>query len=160
MSRKAVHQALTPQRKSRTLRSPGHVSGRKSATAALDQACEPVRPRTRYFPTVRGETRMRSFSFNSLTIRSSPQVAFPTAISRISCRRSLGRRGSSRWPGFPSPKQAKSLPVPTDERIRFYLPQSIAPSEHPAQNCHHPARGIIGPSLVAPGGNLWLSWAK
>src|SRR5215472_18291091 len=47
----------------------------------------------RYLPTVRGETRMVSFSFNSLAIRSSPQVRFSAAISRISLRRSLGIPG-------------------------------------------------------------------
>src|SRR5215831_19080589 len=50
-------------------------------------------PSRRYFSTVRGETRIPSFSFSSLAMRSSPQVAFSAAISRISRRRSLGRRG-------------------------------------------------------------------
>src|SRR5215831_5889163 len=49
--------------------------------------------RLRYLPTVRGETRMVSFRFNSLAIRSSPQVGFSAAISRRSLRRSLGIRG-------------------------------------------------------------------
>ena len=47
----------------------------------------------RYFPTVRGDTRMPSFSFSSSAMRSSPQVAFSAAISRISRRRSLGSSG-------------------------------------------------------------------
>src|SRR5215813_7269364 len=50
-------------------------------------------PSRRYFSTVRGETRIPSFSFSSLAMRSSPQVAFSAAISRIRRRRSLGRRG-------------------------------------------------------------------
>ena len=36
--------------------------------------------------------------------------------------------------------------MPADERIRFCIPQSVAPREHSAQSCHHPARGIIGPA--------------
>src|SRR6516164_11122344 len=47
----------------------------------------------RYLPTVRGETSMVSLSFNSLAMRSSPQVGFSAAISRMSLRRSLGIRG-------------------------------------------------------------------
>jgi hypothetical protein len=38
-------------------------------------------PSWRYFPTVRGETRMPSLSFSSLAMRSSPQLAFSEAIS-------------------------------------------------------------------------------
>jgi hypothetical protein len=36
--------------------------------------------------------------------------------------------------------------MPSDERIRFDVPQSIAPLEHSAQSRHHPPRGIGGPS--------------
>ena len=36
--------------------------------------------------------------------------------------------------------------MPTDERIRFDIPQCIAPREHSAQGCHHPPCGIIGSS--------------
>jgi hypothetical protein len=50
-------------------------------------------PSRRYFPTVRGDTRIPSFSCNSLAIRSSPQIGLSSAISRINCRRSLGKRG-------------------------------------------------------------------
>ena len=35
--------------------------------------------------------------------------------------------------------------MPTDERIRFDVPQNIAPLEHSAQSCHQPPRGIVGP---------------
>ena len=31
-------------------------------------------------------------------------------------------------------------------RERLHIPQDGAPGEHSAQHCHHPARGIIGPS--------------
>src|SRR5215469_4412776 len=50
-------------------------------------------PACKYLFTVRGDTRIPSLSFNSLAMRSSPQVGFSVAISRINCRRSLGRRG-------------------------------------------------------------------
>jgi hypothetical protein len=49
--------------------------------------------RPRYFRTVLGATRIPSFSFNSLAIRSSPQVMFSAAMVRISCLRSLGSGG-------------------------------------------------------------------
>src|SRR5215467_8416734 len=49
-------------------------------------------PPCKYLSTVLGETRIPSFSF-SLAMRSSPQVAFSNAISRISCRMFLGKRG-------------------------------------------------------------------
>jgi hypothetical protein len=47
----------------------------------------------RYFRTVRGETRIPSFSFNSFAMRSSPQIGFSAAIFQIRSRRSLGKRG-------------------------------------------------------------------
>ena len=36
--------------------------------------------------------------------------------------------------------------MPTDERIGFDSPQSLAPREHVAQSRHNPARGVIGPA--------------
>src|SRR5499427_595852 len=50
-------------------------------------------PTCKYFSTVRGETRIPSFSFNSLAMRSSPQVTFSAAICRINCRRFFGKQG-------------------------------------------------------------------
>jgi len=47
----------------------------------------------RHLCTVRGETRIPSFSFNSLAMRSSPQVGLSAAIFRINSWRSLGNRG-------------------------------------------------------------------
>src|SRR5215831_13837991 len=47
----------------------------------------------RYLPTVRGEIPMVSFRFNSLAMRSSPQVGFSAATSGMSLRKSLGMRG-------------------------------------------------------------------
>ena len=38
--------------------------------------------------------------------------------------------------------------MPADQGIRFHIPQSIAPGEHPAQGCHYPARGIAGRSWL------------
>jgi hypothetical protein len=50
-------------------------------------------PWARYLPTVRGETWIPSFSFNSLAMCHSPQVGFSRAIWRIKAWRSFGRRG-------------------------------------------------------------------
>ena len=46
-----------------------------------------------YFRTVRGETRIPSFTSNSLAIRSSPQSGFSVAIRRMSRCSSDGIRG-------------------------------------------------------------------
>jgi hypothetical protein len=87
------------------------------------------------------ELQLQFLGDSFLTPGRSPNCHLPDQLPQV-----LGKARSSRWPGFPSPKQAKSLPVPPDERIRFYIPESIAPGEHPAQSCHRPVRGITGPS--------------
>ena len=53
-------------------------------------------PLRRYLPTVRGETRMVSFTFSSLAMRSSPHVGFSAAICRISFRRMLRQERDNR----------------------------------------------------------------
>jgi hypothetical protein len=55
---------------------------------------------SKYFLTVRGETRIPSLSFSSSTIRSSPQVGLSCAIPRISSRRFCGSRGRPRFLDF------------------------------------------------------------
>src|ERR1039458_685152 len=64
------------------------------------QCCEDVRVRPappsrlgQYLPTVRGETRMPSFSESSSATRSSPQVMFSLTIRAMSWRMSLGSGG-------------------------------------------------------------------
>ena len=66
---------------------------RRSASVASASCVRGGRPVRRNVPTVRGETRMPSFRFSSLAIRSSPQVTFATAISRISLRKPFGKGG-------------------------------------------------------------------
>src|SRR5262245_10786734 len=56
----------------------------------------------------------------------------------------LGKARSSGRLRLPTPKQAESLAVPSDERIRLYNNQRFAPREHSAQSRHHPPRGVIG----------------
>ncbi len=85
-------------------------------------------------------------------MRSSPQIGFSAAISRINCRRSLGRRGRP-VDGLPTPEQPESSAVPADERIRPHIHQGIAPREHPTQRHHHPAGGV-----VCPRGLTFRSW--
>jgi hypothetical protein len=65
---------------------------------ALVFRSERARRRLRYLPTVRGESRIWSFSKSSSAIRSSPQVGFSAAMRRIkpltsadTCGRSTGR---------------------------------------------------------------------
>jgi hypothetical protein len=50
-------------------------------------------PRSRYLPTVRGETRMPNFSDNSSAIRPSPHVGFSRAMWRTSSQISFGSSG-------------------------------------------------------------------
>jgi hypothetical protein len=50
-------------------------------------------PRSRYLPTVRGETRIPNFSDSSFAILSSPHVGFSRAIWQISSRRFFGSAG-------------------------------------------------------------------
>ena len=86
---------------------------------------------------------MPSFNFNSLAIRSSPHVAFAAAIARIRWRKSFGNRGLPGGFDFHCQNKRNLFPVPTDERVRFHVPQRIAPGEHSAQSRHHPPRGIV-----------------
>ena len=60
---------------------------------------------------------MVSLSFNSLAMRSSPQVGFSAAISRMSPRRSWGRRGLPIGRDFQAPEETESLAVPVEEGI-------------------------------------------
>src|SRR5215831_2267743 len=59
-------------------------------------------------PMVRGETRIPSFSCSSWAMRSSPQVVFSAAISRISRRISFARRGLP-WVWISNPRTAAIL---------------------------------------------------
>ena len=77
----------------------------RSATADLDRMCAPIR-RAEVLSYRASDTRMPSFSFNSLSIRSSPQVAFPATISWINWRRSFEGSGLPVGLDFQSPKQA------------------------------------------------------
>ena len=61
-----------------------------------------------YFRTVRGETRMPSFSSNSLAMRSSPQSGFSVAMRRISWRSSSGIGGR---PGRDLKRQNRRQPA-------------------------------------------------
>src|SRR5262252_1070213 len=58
----------------------------------------------------------------------------------------LGQARPSRWFGLPAPEQPKSFALPSDERIRLYIHQRIAPREHSAQGGHYPSGGVVGPS--------------
>src|SRR5688500_4098949 len=60
-------------------------------------------------------------------------VPLPMSHSQLP---SLGSGGASplasavfRRDRFPSPKQTECCPVPTDERVRFHVPQRIAPGD-------------------------------
>ena len=76
-------------------------------------------PAVRYVCTLRGDTWTPTFGFNSLAMRSSPQVGLSAAIFRINLWTSLGN---------------------------LHIYQRIAPLEHSAQDRHHPQGGIVGPS--------------
>ena len=100
----------------------------------------------KYFPTVRGETRIPSFSCNSLAMRSSPQVGFSAAISRIRSRRFLGKRGLPVGFDFQRQKSRNPLRCQRMSVSGLTFTSASAPLEHSAQSRHQPASGIVGPS--------------
>jgi hypothetical protein len=59
----------------------------------LRMGCAWRSPGTQVLPHSAGETQMPSFRFSSLAMRSSPQVTFSAAISRISLRKPFGKGG-------------------------------------------------------------------
>src|SRR5262249_1414754 len=87
---------------------------------------------------------MVSFSFNSLAMRSSPQVGFSAAISRMSLRRSLGIRGLPTGRD-PAPEETESLAVPAEEGIGLDVHQGATPREHAGENHHDQSSGVMGP---------------
>jgi hypothetical protein len=87
---------------------------------------------------------MVSFRFNSLAMRSSPQV-------RILCGHlsdespQVPRQGrSANRPGFPAPEKPKSLAVPAQERFGLDVHQGTTPKENAAQDHHDQPSRIIG----------------
>src|SRR5262249_33575076 len=102
-------------------------------------------------PTVRGETRMVSFNCNSWAIRSSPQVGFSAAISRISLRRSVGI-GS--LPGAViSSAREDGMPCGANGRVRLDVHQGVTAREQAARNYHNQPSGIIGAVWLSPIGS-------
>ena len=85
-------------------------------------------------------------SVQLLAMRSSPQVGFSAAISRISCRRSLGKRGLP--VGFDFQRQNSRNPLRCHRMSVSGFTFTSAPrhSEHSAQGGHHPPGRIVGPS--------------
>jgi hypothetical protein len=87
---------------------------------------------------------MFSFRFNSLAMRSSPQVGFSEAVSRMPPQ-ILGDSRSANRPGFPAPEEPESLAVPVEEGIGLDVHQGGTPREHAAQNHHDQASGVMCP---------------
>ena len=56
-----------------------------------------------------------------------------------------GQARSARRLGLPTPKEAESLAVPTQERVGLDIQQRVAPREPLTQGRHHPAGGLVGP---------------
>ncbi len=79
-------------------------------------------------------------------MRSCPQEGFSSAISRINAWSLLGRRGRPAVLRLPTPEEAESLAVPTQEGVRLHIHRRVAPSEPLTQSRLHPAGGSIGPS--------------
>ena len=52
---------------------------------------------------------------------------------------------SARRLGLPTPEEAESLAVPTQEGVGFDVHQRVPPSEALTQGRHHPAGGLVGP---------------
>ena len=58
----------------------------------------------------------------------------------------VGQAWSARRLRLPTPEEAESLAVPTQERIRLDIHQRVAPGEPLTQSRQHPAGGSVGPS--------------
>jgi hypothetical protein len=68
-------------------------------------------PSRRYFPTVRGDTRIPSFRCNSLAIRSSPKIGLSACHRPDQLSEVLWHARSSRWFGLPAPERRITRPV-------------------------------------------------
>jgi hypothetical protein len=99
-----------------------------------------------YLPTLRGETRMPSFSFNSLAIRSCPQVEFSAAIWRINPWRSFGRRGFPTGRDFHRHKKRNPLRCHRISVSGLTTTKAMRQSNHRLRKAHEPAGGIVGPA--------------
>src|SRR5262245_58922724 len=132
------------------------VTTMKKSVASTDRAwfrtnvlhaCVPRRGLSRhdsmYRLTVRGETRIPSFTRSSAAIRSSPHVRLATAIVLISRCRSAGIGGRPGARDFQR-HQPESLLVPTDQRLRLDRRQQLPPLEEPPQRDERDACGVIG----------------
>ena len=87
---------------------------------------------------------MVSLSCNSLAMRSSPQVGFSAAISRMSLRRWLGICGLPTGRDFQRQKRRNPLRCQRREVSGLDVHQGAAPREHGPQNDHNQPRGIVG----------------
>jgi hypothetical protein len=76
-------------------------------------------------------------------MRSSPQVGFCAAISRMPAQIHGDLRSAYR-PGFPAPEETESFAVPAEEGIELDVHQGVAPQEHAPQNDHNQPRGMVG----------------
>ena len=112
-------------------------------------------PRTKYFSTVRGETWIPSFSFNSSAMRPCPHVGFSAAISRISFRRSLGRQGLP--VGFDFQRQQIRNPLRCQRMSVSGLTLTSAPRQ-----ANHRLRVAISQRVESSArrGLRWRSWNR
>ncbi|HMF90211.1 MAG TPA: hypothetical protein VKL40_06180, partial [Candidatus Angelobacter sp.] len=61
-------------------------------------------------------------------------------------RRSLGKRGAPVGLDFQRQNNRNPLALSSDQRIRLYIHQRIAPGEHSVQGGHRPSGGVVRPS--------------
>src|SRR5215467_10520200 len=86
---------------------------------------------------------MVSLSFNSLAMRSCPQVGFSAAISRMSLRRCVGICGLPTGRDFQRQKRRNPLRCQR-RKVSGLTFTSVTPREHAPQNDHYQPRGIVG----------------
>ena len=102
-------------------------------------------PRRKYFATVRGgnpDSQQLQFVGDAFL---SPRgiLRRHLADQRLEV---VGQARSACRLRLPTPEEAESLAVPTQERVRLPIHQRVPPSEPLTQSRHHPAGGSVGPS--------------
>ena len=127
-SSSTIETASSPRKSIRALPS----CGRRLTSVVLDQACVPARLCGGTCRRCAEKPEMVTFTFNSLAMRSSPQVGFSAAISPMSLRRSLCIRGLPTGRDFQRHNRRNPYPVPADERIGLDVHQGVTPREHAA----------------------------
>jgi hypothetical protein len=102
-----------------------------------------------YARTVRGETKIPSFTDSSAAMRSSPQVGFSYTMRTINRKGFAGNPPSSQ-PRLPPPRQLEPLAMPADEGLQLHNHQCRSPVEELRPSRQGEARCVGEPAGPNP----------